>query len=98
MRTLTDYLDLDKTALMGRLAIVELELMHAYDQIGFLKSEELTQKRDVWLNMPEESTQARDRAASYAAAAHSIELVKVEAERNVLLEERNFLLLLIEKA
>jgi hypothetical protein len=70
--------------------------MHVYDQIGFLKSQELTQKRDVWLNMPEASTQSKDRAASYSAADHTIELYKLEAEKAVLIEERNFLQILID--
>lgn len=98
MRSLNAYLDLTYEQLTGKLAIVTLELMHACDQIGFLKSEELTMKRDAFLAIDDVSVAAKDRATSMAAMDHTIELVKVEAEKAVLIEERNFLLLLIARA
>lgn len=98
MRELSIYLDLSRQELLNKLAIVSLELMHAHDQLGFLKSEELSTKREIWLRMPEASIQVKDRSASYSAADHTMEIYRVEAERSVLIEERNFLQMLIQYA
>jgi hypothetical protein len=98
LRNLTDYLHQTHSELLDSLAMVVNDLMHVLDQIGFLKSQELTQKRDIWLNMPDASTQSKDRAASYSAADQTIELYKLDAEKAVLTEERNFLQILLSYA
>lgn len=99
MRDPAVYLDMTKGQLNAKLAIVTLELMNAFDQIGFLRSEELTIKSETWLALaPDLSTSIKDRTASYAAAKHTIELAKAEAERNVLTEERNFIQALLANA
>jgi hypothetical protein len=92
VRDLTTYLKMTRSQLTAKLAIVTLELMHAWDQIGFLRSEELKIKSETWLALePDISTAAKDRAAAHAASKYTIELAQAEAERNVLTEERNFI-------
>lgn len=94
---LREFLTLDRDALIERLADTTLELSIVYDQIGFLRAEELTAKRETWMTMAQESTQTRDRLANYAAAAHTTELFQMEAQRTVLNLERDLILFLIKE-
>jgi len=55
------------------------ELKDLYDELGFLRSQEIMKKKEVWSADQNASIQVRDRTASYAAAEITAEIYKVEA-------------------
>lgn len=97
-RTITEYTDLSKSQLFLTLTWIVHDLTLTYDQIGFLRSQELEARRTAWQATLGESVQARDRAASYAASPISAELVQQEARRDRLNAERALVERLIDHA
>lgn len=67
------------------------ELAEAYETLGFLRSQELLKKRDIWNADPNASIQARDRTATYGAADITAEIYQVEARIHVLNVRRSYL-------
>lgn len=67
-----------------------LLLKSLYDQLAFLKVQELETKREVWCSDPESSIQARDRAASYAATHITTEIIKIEAQIKCALLDKEY--------
>lgn len=66
------------------------ELADAYEALGFLRSQELLKKRDIWNADPNASIQARDRAASYGVADITAEIYTVEARIHSLNVRRSY--------
>lgn len=55
------------------------ELAECHETLGFLRSQELDKKAEVWQRDPNASIQTRDRTASYAAATITTEILETEA-------------------
>lgn len=98
MRDIHSYLAFSKSKLLVSLADTVTDLRHVHDQIGFVKSQELSAKRDAWSATPEASIQMKDRAASYSAISFTIQLQELEAAKDCLIEEKFFLIRLLDGA
>jgi len=95
-RDILGYVTDTKDHLYLSLVHVVQELCQAYDHLGFLKSQELEAKRDVWTADPAASIQTRDRTASYAIIHITTEIVQLEAHIHALQLERALIERLID--
>jgi hypothetical protein len=73
------------------LALVCDELRASIDQRGFLQSQIIERKRDIWSANPNDSVTIRDRQANYGTADLASELAKCESDIECLRIERDFL-------
>lgn len=87
-RDIRDYPTQTKRQLYFSLTWIVYDLACAYDQIGFLRSQELETKKETWNADPQASIQTRDRTASYAASHITTEIYKLEASIQRLNQER----------
>lgn len=97
-REITEYNELPTSQLFLTLTWIVHDLTLTYDQIGFLRSQELEARKTAWLANPDLSVQARDRQASYAASAITAELLQMESRRDRLNAERSLVERLLDAA
>ena len=67
------------------------ELSECYDTLGYLRSQELMKKQEVWSRDTNSSIQTRDRTASYAAATITAEILEIEARAQSLTVQRAYI-------
>ncbi len=90
------FLDCGYVKLLDELAGIVTTLESVLEEIGFVKSQELSVAELAWTNTPDDSTQKKDRAAKYAAASITCELYRLEAQRDSLIETKFFLIRLLD--
>lgn len=92
----TDYLGFDVERLLERLARVAFQIADVQAEIARARSDELGAKSAGWSASVETTVTARGKAASYAAVPATQTVLELEAMRDGLREERDFLRLLVD--
>jgi hypothetical protein len=91
------YVGLPLNDLYLLLSRVVYDLASTYEELSFLRPQELSSKRLSWETDTESSIQARDRAASYSAASVTGQILEAEANLSRYKEERAFIERLIDR-
>lgn len=98
IRSIPDYIAYTRPQLHEVLVVVVQELCENIDQLGFLRTQELEAKREVWTADPTASIQTRDRTATYAASHITTQILTTEATIDRLRQERMLVERLIDGA
>ena len=78
MRSISNYPTHSTNELHLILVEIVQELCTWYDQVGFLRSQELEAKKQVWVSDPNASIQTRDRTATYSASHITTQIFEAE--------------------
>lgn len=94
----TDYITLPVDKLLHRLGQVCSDLAGTYEEHAFTKSSEIQAKAAAWGNSNIESVTAREKTAVYSAASITSTLMDLEGKIKALIEERDYLRMLVAHA